>query len=129
MVISLLSKPRQLFERWLIFLNSTKETAFDYGVANNDQMLIHWRWLSLRVFIILTLLLTALLLLFETTATELIIAAFSIGVSSLSHLMRLSGVSNLIYPAFHPLGNEVLNTLDEIGIAGVGTIVVLYLLT
>jgi hypothetical protein len=129
MFILLLSKPRQLFERRLISLNSTKETAFDYGVANNDQMIIHWRWLSLRVCIILILLLTALLLLFEITATELIIATFSIGVSSLSHLMRLSSVSHPIYSAFHPLENEVLNTLDAIGMAGVGTIVVLYLLT
>lgn len=128
MFISLLSKPRQFFERCFILLSSTKKTASDYWVANDDQTLIHWQWFSLRVCVILTLLLTALLMLFEITAIELIIATFSIGVSSLSLLLSSSSVSNPLYLFFHPLEDEVLDTLDAIGMAGVGTVVVLCLL-
>ena len=129
MFISLLSKSRQLFERRLMPLNSTKKTASDDRLDNDDQTLIPWQWFSLRVCVILILLITALLVVFEITATELIIATFSIGVSSLSQLLRLSSASNTMYPPFHSLEYEVLDTLDAIGIAGVGTVVVLYLLT
>ena len=110
-------------------LNSTKKTASDDRLDNDDQTLIPWQWFSLRVCVILILLITALLVVFEITATELIIATFSIGVSSLSQLLRLSSASNTMYPPFHSLEYEVLDTLDAIGIAGVGTVVVLYLLT
>tara|TARA_R110000751_G_scaffold15198_1_gene49058 strand:+ start:74 stop:280 length:207 start_codon:yes stop_codon:yes gene_type:complete len=67
-------------------------------------------------------------MLFEITAIELIIATFSIGVSGLSLLLSSSSVSNPLYLLFHPLEDEVLDTLDAIGIAGVGTVVVLCLL-
>tara|TARA_R110000851_G_C12632613_1_gene518010 strand:- start:252 stop:491 length:240 start_codon:yes stop_codon:yes gene_type:complete len=77
---------------------------------------------------ILTLLLTALVVLFEIATIEIIIAIFSIGISSTSQLLRLSSTSTTMRSPLPLLASEVLDTLDALGMAGVGTLIVLYLL-
>lgn len=111
-----------------ISLLLTKKIASDSWISNDDEALIFWHWLLLRACLVLTLLLTALVVLFEIETIEIIIAMFSIGISSISQLLRLSSVSTTMCNLLYPVENEVLDTLDAIGRAGVGTVVVLFLL-
>lgn len=76
----------------------------------------------------LTLLLTALFVLLGLQAIEIIIAIFSIGVGSTSQLLRLSSARGAAPSPFDTLQDELMETLDALSTAGVGTVVVLYLL-
>ncbi|MBT2774348.1 hypothetical protein J7J47_19155 [Halomonas sp. ISL-60] len=111
-----------------ITLLLTKKIASGSWISNDDETLVYWRWLPFRECIILTFLLSTLIVLFEIETIEIIIAIFSIGISSTSQLLRLSSASTTMGSLLHPLANEVLDTLDAIGSAGVGTVVVLFLL-
>ncbi|OZT74786.1 hypothetical protein [Vreelandella boliviensis] len=111
-----------------ISLLSIKKAAPDDWIASDDTVLIDGQWFYFRLYVFLTILLTVLLVLFGVESIEIIIAIFSIGVSSTSQLLRLSSASTTMGSLLHPLANEVLDTLDAIGMAGVGTVVVLFLL-
>ncbi|MBF56526.1 MAG: hypothetical protein CME80_02185 [Halomonas sp.] len=111
-----------------ISLLLTKKIASNSWLSSDDKALICWRWLPFRVCMILTLLLTALVVLFEIATIEIIIAIFSIGISSTSQLLRLSSTSTTMRSPLPLLASEVLDTLDALGMAGVGTLIVLYLL-
>lgn len=106
----------------------TKKIASDSWISNHDKTLIYWRCLPLRVCIALTLLLSIFVVLFEIETIEIIIAIFCIGISGTSQLLRLSSSSTTICNPIHSLAREVLDTLDAIGMAGIGTLIVLFLL-
>ncbi|TVU92178.1 hypothetical protein [Vreelandella titanicae] len=111
-----------------ISLLSTKKIASDSWMPLDNKSLIDWQWFSFRLCLFLTTLLTIFLVLFGIETIEIIIAIFSIGVSSTSQLLRLSSARTTMCNLLHPEESEVLDTLDAIGMAGVGTLVVLYLL-
>ena len=125
MLITLLSKTHPFFERRLL---STKKTAPEDSINKDDTALIFKQWCSFRLCVVLISLLSALLMLFEIESLEVIIAIFSIGVSSTAQLLRLGNTSTAMCSRIYPLRGEVIETLDAIGMAGVGTVVVLYLL-
>lgn len=111
-----------------ISLLSTKKIAPDSWMSLDSKGLIDWQRFSFRLCLFLTTLLTIFLVLFRLETIEIIIATFSMGISSTSQLLRLSSARTTMCNLLHPEEREVLDTLDAIGMAGVGTLVVLYLL-
>ncbi|MCA8866336.1 MULTISPECIES: hypothetical protein [unclassified Halomonas] len=111
-----------------ISLLSTKKIASDSWMSLDNKGLIDCQWFSFWLCLFLTALLTIFLVLFGLEIIEIIIATFSMGISSTSQLLRLSSARTAMCHLLHPEEREVLDTLDAIGMAGVGTLVVLYLL-
>lgn len=107
---------------------STKGLAANSWIPFNGKDFIVWLGLPLRVCVVLTTLLTALIVLFGIEKIEMIIAIFSIGVSGLSRSLRLSGASKAMHPHLAFLNSDILEALDALGMAGTGTLVILYLL-
>lgn len=107
---------------------STKNIAANSLISSNGKGFISWLELPLRVCVVLTTLLTALIVLFEIEKIEMIIAIFSIGVSIISHSLRLSSASKAMHPHLAFLKSDILEALDALGLAGAGTLVILYLL-
>ena len=111
-----------------ISLLLTKNIASDSWVSSNEEALIYWRWLPFRACVVLTIFLIALVVLLEIETIEIIIAIFSIAIISISQLLRLSSKSETMHLTLHPLESEVIDSLDALGLAGIGTLVVLFLL-
>ena len=125
MLVTLLLKPRQLFERQLL---SVMTSAPSGSMSSDDTDLMLQPWFAFRLCVVLTMLLTTLIVLFEIESIEIVIAIFSIGVSSTSLLLRLLSASTAMGSPLPSSQDEVAETLEALGMAGVGTLVVLYLL-
>ncbi|KPQ23225.1 MAG: hypothetical protein HLUCCA13_14560 [Halomonas sp. HL-48] len=85
---------------------------------------INNKYLTLNVMFVLVFLLTVLLGLFEINSIEMIIVILSVITSSIGQLLRFFYSESP--PVFFP--SELIETLDAIGAAEVGTLVLLYLL-
>jgi hypothetical protein len=90
--------------------------GLDDGINNKS--------LTLNVMFVLIILLTALLVLFEINSIEIIIMLLSVTTSSIGQLLRFFYSDDP--PAFSPC--ELIDVLEAIGVAEVGTLVCLYLL-
>jgi hypothetical protein len=85
---------------------------------------INNKCLTLNVMLVLIILLTALLVLFEINSIEIIILILSVTTSSIGQLLRFFYSDDP--PVFFP--SELIDILEAIGAAEVGTLVCLYLL-
>ena len=82
------------------------------------------KWLSFRASVVLITLLSTLLWLTGIERIEIIIAILSVTSSGMSQLLgRYYSISVL-----KVVENDLIDTLDALGAAGVGTLIILYLL-
>ncbi|MCH4813519.1 MULTISPECIES: hypothetical protein [Vreelandella] len=121
MVLSHLLDSNQGFWRRLL----PKKKATVGGLVGGANISIHSaKWLSFRVSIVLIALLTTLLWLSGIEIIEITIAALSVTSSGISQLLgRYYSVSVL-----KMVENDLIDTLGALGAAGVGTLIILYLL-
>ncbi|WP_346796804.1 hypothetical protein R5M92_15195 [Halomonas sp. Bachu 37] len=82
------------------------------------------KWLALRVSLVLTVLLTGLLGFVAISVIEIIIAVLSVAASGIARLFILFHTGN----GQERAASELIMGLEAMGTAGVGTLVVLYLL-
>ena len=121
MVLSHLLDSNQGFWRRLL----PKKMATAGGLVDGVNTSIHSaKWLSFRASVVLITLLSTLLWLTGIERIEIIIAILSVTSSGMSQLLgRYFSLSEL-----KMVENDLFDTLDALGAAGVGTLIILYLL-
>lgn len=121
MVLSLLLDSNQGFWRRLL----PKKMATEEGLLGGVNSSIHSaKWLSFRASVVLITLLATLLWLTGIEKIEITIAALSVTSNGISQLLgRYDSVSVLKI-----VENDLIDTLNALGTAGVGTLIILYLL-
>lgn len=121
MVLSHLLDSSQGFWRRLL----PKKIAISEGLVGGVNASIHSaKWLSFRASVVLITLLATLLWLTGIEKIEITIAILSIMSNGISQLLgRYFSVS-----ALEMVENDLIDTLDALGAAGVGTLIILYLL-
>ncbi|CDG55172.1 hypothetical protein HALA3H3_870019 [Halomonas sp. A3H3] len=93
-------------------------------VGGVDTSILFAKWLSFRASVVLITLLATLLWLTGIENIEIIIGVLSVTSNGISQLFeRYFSVSVL-----KMVENDLTDTLDALGIAGVGTLIILYLL-
>nr|WP_298964868.1 hypothetical protein [uncultured Halomonas sp.] len=121
MVLSLLLDSNQGF--WRRLLPKKKATAGSL-VGGVDTSILFAKWLSFRASVVLITLLATLLWLTGIENIEIIIGVLSVTSNGISQLFeRYFSVSVL-----KMVEKDLTDTLDALGIAGVGTLIILYLL-
>lgn len=95
------------------------------GFVGGVNAFIHSaKWLSFRASVVLISLLATLLWLTGIEKTEVTIAVLSVTSNGISQLLeRYFSISEL-----KMVENDLFDTLDALGAAGVGTLIILYLL-
>lgn len=121
MVLSHLLDSNQGFWRRLL----PKKMATAGGLVDGVNTSIYSaKWLSFRASVVLITLLSTLLWLTGIERIEIIIAILSVTSSGMSQLLgRYYSISVL-----KVVENDLIDTLDALGAAGVGTLIILYLL-
>ncbi|WP_339935259.1 hypothetical protein [Vreelandella glaciei] len=121
MVLSHLLDSSQGFWRRLL----PKKMATEEGLLGDVNSSIHSaKWLSFRASVVLITLLATLLWLTGIEKIEITIAALSVTSNGISQLLgRYDSVSVLKI-----VENDLIDTLNALGTAGVGTLIILYLL-
>ncbi|MDN3560474.1 hypothetical protein [Vreelandella neptunia] len=121
MVLSHLLDSNQGFWRRLL----PKKMATAGGLVDGVNTSIYSaKWLSFRASVVLITLLATLLWLTGIERIEIIIAILSVTSSGMSQLLgRYYSISVL-----KVVENDLIDTLDALGAAGVGTLIILYLL-
>ena len=121
MVLSLLLDSNQGF--WRRLLPKKKATAGSL-VGGVDTSILFAKWLSFRASVVLVTLLATLLWLTGIENIEITIAILSVTSNGISQLLgRYFSLSEL-----KMVENDLFDTLDALGAAGVGTLIILYLL-
>jgi len=121
MVLSQLLDSNQGF--WKRLLLKTMTTS--EGLVGGVNAIIHSaKWLSFRASVVLISLLATLLWLTGIEKIEVTIAVLSVTSNGISQLLeRYFSLSEL-----KMVENDLFDTLDTLGAAGVGTLIILYLL-
>lgn len=121
MVLSQLLDSNQGF--WRRLLPKKMATAGDL-VGGINTSIHSAKWLSFRASVVLITLLATLLWLTGIEKIEITIAVLSVTSNGISQLLgRYYSVSVL-----KMVENDLIDTLDALGAAGVGTLIILYLL-
>jgi len=121
MVLSHLLDSNQGFWRRLL----PKKMATAEGLVDGGNTSINSaKWLSFRASVILITLLATLLWLMGIEKIETTIAIFSVTSNGISQLIRRYYSVNVL----KMVGNDLIDALGALGAAGVGTVIILYLL-
>ncbi|MDN3560872.1 hypothetical protein [Vreelandella neptunia] len=121
MVLSYLLDSSQCFWRGLL---PQKKATLEGLVGDANTSIQSTKWLSFRASVVLITLLAILLWLTGIEKIEIIIGILSIISNGISQLLgRYFSIS-----ALKMVENDLIDTLDALGAAGVGTLVILYLL-
>ncbi|MGM0826202.1 MAG: hypothetical protein ACQEUY_15990 [Pseudomonadota bacterium] len=121
MILSHLLDSNQGF--WRRLLPQKKATAGGLlGGANTSTHSA--KWLSFRVSVFLIALLTTLLWLTGIENIEITIAVLSVTSNGISQLLG----RYYSFSVLKMVENDLIDTLDALGAAGVGTLIILYLL-
>lgn len=121
MVLSHLLDSNQGFWGRLLPTKMTTEEGLIGGV---NASISSAKWLSFRASVVLITLLATLLWLMGIEKIEIIIAIFSITSNGISKLLERYGSFNVL----KMVESDLIDTLGALGAAGVGTLVILYLL-